>query len=302
VNPHLDRETGLVKISWSKIRTQEECRQKAWLVADRKRSPVTDVRVFFQGNVVDQAMRRWLEMDHHPVGWMCGQVDVIMDELEARVQQEDEGVVRWKHRNDRLEVRQFCRECAWRLEQLLRQVALPLEFQPAVRFSAPMVIPGLEEGTTSKVLLVGEMDLLTKEHSSPLPDITLDPDPGFVPDLLRRPRLRVWDLKATRNADYWRKTVAQLVFYDIACYCMFGVPTVEAGLLQPMVDGQPYISFVPSDEDRTQMLTRIVTVAHQIMRGDNAPKADSGGCSYCEVRHACVKYQPQPGTNRVNLF
>lgn len=257
-----------------------------------------DVRVFFQGNVVDQAMRRWLEMENPPRYWMADRVDEIMDELEARVLAEKEGVVRWKHAADRQQVRAFCHECALRLEEILRQVALPYTYQPAVRFSTPMTIPGLD-GNPVKILLNGEMDLLTR-RDPPLLDIVADPDPVVLTS--QRPELRVWDLKATRNADYWRKTVAQLVFYDIACWCMFGQPTVEAGLLQPMVDGQPILSFTPSDEDRTQMATRIISVAHGIMRGDHAPKAGTAGCSYCECRGACIKYKPQPGTKTIALF
>ncbi len=66
--------------------------------------------------------------------------------------------------------------------------------------------------------------------------------------------------------------MAQLVFYDIVCTCLFGQPAVEVGLLQPMVDSVPFFSFVPSDEDRTQMYTRIVGVAHKIWRGEFDPK------------------------------
>lgn len=278
---HYDTETGLIKVSWSKVRLAEECRQKAYLISEGMKSPAADVRVFFQGNVVDMAMRRWLAMEDPPAGWMVQQVDAIMDELERKVREEKEGVVRWKHQADRDQVREFCRECAKRLEPLLRQVALPYDYQPAKRFSTELTIPGLD-GNPVKILLTGEMDLLTKERQAAVK------------------RFRVWDLKATKSADYWRKTVAQLVFYDIACMCLFGVSVVEAGLLQPMVDGRPYISFVPSDQDRTEMFTRIITVAHSIMREDFRPKADTVGCNYCEVHHACSRYKVDNG--RVNLW
>lgn len=279
----------------------EECKQKAYLYSEGMKAETMDVRMFFQGNVVDQAMRRWLQMKDPPRYWMAQRVDEIMDELEAKVLAEKEGVVRWKHASDRKQVRALCYECALRLEELLRQFALPYDYQPAVRFSTPLNIPGLEEGTVTKVLLVGEMDLLTKKDP-PLPDIVVDPDPIVLAYQTRHPELRVWDLKVTRSVDYWRKTVAQLVFYDIACLCMFQIPTAEVGLLQPMVEGRPFLSFTPSEEDRTQMYNRIVTVAHGIMRGDYAPKASSAGCSYCECRGSCVKYQPRPGTRTIPLF
>jgi hypothetical protein len=298
---HYDKETGLIKVSWSKIKTHEECRQKALRVAEGRKSPGRDVRIFFPGNVVDMAMRRWLSMDNPPRFWMADHIEEIMAELLDR---KDDGIVRWLHTKDREEVTAFCRDAAFRLEELLRQFALPFDYQPALRFSTPMIVPGLEEGTTVKILLNGEMDLLVKEKDWPLPDITPDLNPVTIAmaDIARRPRLHLWDLKVTVDADYWRKTVAQLVFYDIVCICMFGVPVVEAGLLQPMVDDRPYISFVPSDQDRTEMFTRIETVVHNILRMDHTPKADTAGCGWCDVRHACDKYATEPGTNVVPLF
>jgi hypothetical protein len=280
-----------------KIRTAEECKQKAFLIAEGKKAKASDVRIFFQGNVVDQAMRRRLSMDHPPMHWMAQYIDQIMDETEAKVKEED-GVLRWKHRDDRKEVRQFCYECVMRLEPILGQLILPYEYQPALRFSTKMNIPGLDDQPTP-ILLVGEMDVLTC-YKPPLPDIEFDQDP--IVRALWRPEYRVWDLKVTKDASYWRKTAAQLVFYDIVCSCMFGVPTVEVGLIQPMVEGYPWISFRPSEEDRTQMYTRIVSVAQAIMRADHSPKADSTGCSYCETRNACVKYAPEPGTKTMPLF
>ena len=132
----------------------------------------------------------------------------------------------------------------------------------------------------------------------------MDPDPVQIAmdQLAMRDKYRPWDLKVTRDDQYWRKTVAQLVFYDIVCWCLFGVPSVEAGLLQPMVEDRPYISFAPLEQDRTEMYTRIVKVAHDILRNDDRPKEGTQGCSYCETRNACVRYRTEPGTNQVKLF
>lgn len=297
---HYDRETGLIKISWTKIRLQEECRQKAYLVAEGKRRPLTDVRGYFRGNVVDLAMRRWLSLDHprnHP-GWMADQVDAIMDELERAVREREEGVVRWKHDRDRAEVRVFCRETTMRLERMLYEVAIPREYHPAVRFKVPMNVPGLD-GAPARVLLIGEMDLLTREPlASPLPLA----DSELVVPARARSAVRVWDLKVTEDSSYWRKTIAQLVFYDIACFCLGYGFTTEVGLLQPMVTGAPKVSFSVSNDDRAQMFTRIARVAQEIMRGDVAPKAGTAGCAYCEVRDACERYRTEPGTRVVPLF
>jgi PD-(D/E)XK nuclease superfamily protein len=276
---HYDKETGLIKVSWSKIRLSEECRQKAWLVSEGKKSAIADARVFFQGNVVDQAMRQWLSQESPEPGWMVKHIDALMDETEQKVKDDKDGVIRWKHRDDRKQVRAFCLECAVRLEPILDRFALPFEYRPALRFATQLVIPGLD-GKPVPILLNGEMDLLTKNIA----------------------QYRVWDLKVTKDAHYWRKTIAQLVFYDIVCLCLYGQSAVEVGLIQPMVDAQPWLSFTPSEEDRTLMLTRIIGVAHGIMRQDYSPKAGSEGCSWCECRNSCVKYAPEPGTQTMPLF
>lgn len=281
---HVDEETGLLKLSWSKIRLAGECPQKMHLVASGRKSPVSDVTVFYKGNTVDQAMRRWLSAGEQPPGWMRAHVDQIFDGLEQEIAETGDGAVRWKDAGHRAAAREECREAVTRLEPLLLDKALPYDFEPALRFKTPLTIPGLD-GEPRKVLLTGEMDLLTLERRD-----------------VHRKYIRVWDLKMTKDDQYWRKTIAQLVFYDIACICLFGQPTVETGLLQPMVVKQPWISFAPTDEDRTQMFTRIISVAHMIWRDVMPPKESSDGCSWCEVKHACSRFAPPAGTKTVNLF
>jgi hypothetical protein len=263
---YLDRETGLLKISWTRIRTAGECRQKEYRTTMGQAAPAVDTRIFVQGNVCDMAMGRWLEQENPQLGWMSDQVDHILDEVVAG------GVVRWRHSADREQVRKFCKDCVTRLEPLLQRFALPYEYQPHVRFKQKIVIPGLD-GQPRPVLLTGEKDLLTRAADGH----------------------RVWDLKATRDASYWRKTVSQLVFYDLAVLAKFGAPVMEAGLLQPMVMDQPYISFRPSDQDRLEMFQRVIAVAHGIWGEDFEPKAGTDGCSYCECRGACIRYQPSGG-------
>ncbi len=187
---HIDEETGLVKLSWSKIRNFEECPQKGHLIASGMKSPVTDVTVFYKGNVVDKAMRRWLSMEHPEPGWMTEHIDEIFDSLEQEIAEEKDGVVRWKDKDQRHKARLECREAVYRLEYLLRDKALPYDWQPALRFKVPLSIPG-PDGDQRKVLLTGEMDLLTREQA-------------IVGGFKGKPRLRVWDLKMTRDDQYWR--------------------------------------------------------------------------------------------------
>ncbi len=301
---HYDSETGLVKVSWSKIliRTAEECKQKAWLTSEGKSSQVSDVRIFFSGNVVDRAMRQWLSQSDPSPHWMTVHVEEIFDGLEREIADKDEGVLRWRHRDDRRQIRDFCVEAVARLEPILNQLVLPYEYQPALRFKTRLLINGLD-GEPTPILLTGEMDVLTREAGK-LPDISIDDSPYVqaMDHVNSLPKYRVWDLKVTKDDQYWRKTIAQLVFYDIACICMFGQPTAEVGLIQPMVGVQPWIPFRVSDEDRTFMFNRIEGVAQAILRNDHSPKEGTEGCLYCECRNSCVRYAPEPGTNVIPLF
>jgi hypothetical protein len=229
---------------------------------------------------------------------MMEHVDDIFNELEDKISKEEKGVLRWRHKDDRQQVRVFCHEAAMRLEPILNQLVIPFKYQAALRFKTKLLINGLD-GEPTPILLNGEMDVLTR-YDPPLPEITADLDPLVMNTW--HPEYRPWDLKVTKDDQYWRKTVAQLVFYDIACICMFGEPTAEAGLIQPMVEGVPFIPFQVSDEDRTFMFNRIEDVAHNIMRGDYRPKVGTEGCYYCECRNSCVRYAPVPGTKTIALF
>jgi hypothetical protein len=69
-------------VSWSALRTHAECAAKSYLKSEGHKSPVTDIRGYFHGNVTDICQRRWLEQDPPEPGWMSAQVDAIFDEAE----------------------------------------------------------------------------------------------------------------------------------------------------------------------------------------------------------------------------
>lgn len=266
-----------LRLSWSRLRSHEECRAKGALQAAGHRSPAADVRPYFHGTVVDLAMRRWLGMEKPPSGWMPKHIDEILDEAEVTAKETGDGIVKWKSTTDKDEMRVFCRELVVLLENILAEVALPFEWEPAVRFAVPIEIPYLD-GSLRQIQLVGEMDLLVKR-----------PD-GRV----------VYDLKATRDDHYWRKVEGQMQFYDICMWGLTGEFPVGSALIQPMCQ-QQVLPFCFGDESRRQMFTRICTVAMDIFRGDLAPKDNSQGCAYCAVRHACPRYKTPAGGGRVTL-
>jgi len=266
-----------IAISWSSLRTHEECRQKAKLVRERKGNPSQNIRNFFHGNVVDRVMREWLDGDPPVPGTMSSFVARVMEEEEQRALDRKSGIVKWRDANDREEVLAFCQRLVVKLEPILERLVLPYDYDMGIRFKVPMLIPD-PDGGKSHILLTGEMDLLVRQAVD---------------------QWAVWDLKATANNDYWRKTVAQLTFYDIAVRAMYGKFPVEAGLIQPMCD-QQVLPVSISGQDRVDLMSRIVLMAHDMWL-DFAPiKDDGSNCSYCHVRHACERYKPT-SPNRVSF-
>jgi hypothetical protein len=233
------------------------------------------VRSYFHGTVADICQRRWLEQDAPEPGWMSAQVDAIFTEMEQSARSSGDGLVKWRRAGDKQETLEFCREAVRRLEPLLEKVCLPYDWQPAVRFSVPLSVPGLD-GQPALVNLTGEFDLLVE-----YPD-------GVVP----------WDLKATKDNSYWRKVKGQLVFYCIAVAALRGQWPKAAGLIQPMCD-EPLPMWEFTEQDYREMFARITSFAHDRWAGRVQPKQDNAGCTYCEVRGVCPKFPK--GRGRVPL-
>jgi len=253
------------RVSWSSLQAWEMCKQRGWLLSQRKSSPVKDSRNFFHGTVVDRIMRNWLD-DPQP-GVMPKMVDDYMESCEQEALETGDGVVKWKHRTDKADLREFCVTLTKKLEPILYKLVVPFDYEPAKRFKIPMTLPGINNEPT-EIFLTGEFDLLVRENS----------------------HFNVWDLKATADNNYWKKTLGQLVFYDLAVYAMMGESPVRSGLIQPMCD-QEVLEFSFTNDDRRAMLARIMTMLRAVWTEDHSPKADSVGCSWCSVRHACEKYK-----------
>lgn len=261
-----------IKISWSMLRNHETCKQKSYLLRSGKRASTQNLRGYYHGMVVDSAMRQWLNNPDRSAGEMEARIDALIDEGIQEAIDKGDGVVRWKTPTDRDEVRVFCVDLVRRLEPILYELILPHTFNNGYRFKA-----NLQAGDVA-IILTGEMDLRVRND-------------GW----------EVWDLKGTRDNSYFRKVLGQLVFYDIANWCETGQKTTRTGLIQPMCD-EPVMPFIVSDDDRRNMVGRILRMADDIRRQNNACKDDTAGCSWCEVNHACARYQPAtPTGNTMSL-
>lgn len=254
-----------VRVSWSMLRVAEECRQKAHLFRAGKRSDTSNVRNYFHGNVVDRAMRDWLADPGRQPGQMAAGVTELIDRLEAEARLTGDGVVRWRHLSDRADVHEFCTELLTVLEPILYDLVVPYEFESATRFKVPVTVPYLD-GTPTTIILSGETDLLVQND-------------GW----------RVFDLKGTRDNDYWRKVVGQLVFYDLYILARTGQPTREVALIQPLCN-QPVMPFTVTNDARQALWARILRYVGDVWRDEAPCKDGTGGCAYCEVKHACPRY------------
>lgn len=260
-----------LSISWSKLRVHEECRQKAHLISAGKRGPATNLRNYFHGMVVDRCMRDWLADPTRRHGDMAAAVTAIIEDCLREARASGDGVVRWRNALDRAELTRFCVELVGRLEPILAERVLPYPFTVAQRFKVPVRIPYLD-GQPTVIWLTGETDLQVQ-----------------APD-----GREVWDLKGTADDQYWRKTLGQLTFYDLAIYAQHGAPPVRTGLIQPMCT-QPVLVATFTAAARAELWARITAMARHIWSGDVACKETTGGCTWCEVRHACVRYAPGAG-------
>jgi CRISPR/Cas system-associated exonuclease Cas4 (RecB family) len=258
-----------LKISWSGLRTHEECKQRGHLQRQGKRATLDNQRIFFPGTVTDRVVRDWLvnePLKHE--GEMSAMVEEIVNREKAIIEDEG-GVMSWKSREDKAKVIEDCVEAVTKIEPALMKYVVPFEYMADYRFKAPIDVPH-PDGGTEQILLHGAMDILVKDGKG---------------------RYAVWDVKHTRDDGYWRKTVGQLGFYDLACQIMFDQPTSIVGLLQPLCKKE-VLPVTLDENSRGQMMQRVVGMARDIWNKDVPPRSDNKLCGFCAVRHACSKFQP----------
>jgi hypothetical protein len=271
----------VLRISWSGLRTHEECKQRGYLTRTGKKATLDNQRNFFPGNVTDRTVRRWLLEDPaNNIGRMPSMVSDVIEQQYAEVKDQG-GVMRWKDKGDRQKVLEDCTEAVAKIEPLLLKYVVPFEYIPDFSFTAPLQLPH-PAGGLEVVHLIGFMDILVRDNHG---------------------RYWVWDVKHTRDSSYWRKTIAQIGFYDLAVELKFGEPMFRGGLLQPLVK-KSVVPYSPSEDSRTQLRTRIAGMARDIWLDDRSPRTDTKECDWCVVKHACEKFKPvvqDDGSRRMTL-
>lgn len=259
-----------LRLSWSALRTHEECHQKGKLERGRKRATLQNTRAFFPGTVVDRVVRDWLQDEHRSKGGMADMVSTIVEREKQIIDEGDQGVLAWKQIGDRDKIIADCTEAVTKIEPALERLVLPYEFEADHRFETPMMMPH-PDGGMDLVILNGYIDILV-----------YDPETKTW---------RIYDVKMTRDNGYWRKTVGQLTFYDLAIDSNFEGDVVDVALLQPLCKEE--VKHYPlTDAVRSQIMQRIANMAHQVWSGDDEPRRDMKMCNYCSVKHACTKFKP----------
>jgi CRISPR/Cas system-associated exonuclease Cas4 (RecB family) len=261
-----------LRISWSSLRTHDECRQKGKLQRERKQATLENTRVFFPGTVTDRVVRDWLKdapLDNP--GVMPDMVEMIVKREKTEIDESsDKGVVAWKSIGDRDKIIRDCQEAVTKIEPALNRLVLPFDFEADHHFQTPIMAPH-PDGGMERIILNGFIDILVKD---PVSD-----------------KWRIYDVKMTRDDSYWRKTVGQLTFYDLAITSGYGGEVDEVALLQPLckerVKGYPL-----NDNVRAQIMQRISNMAYKVWSEDFEPRRDTKICNFCSVKHACPKFQP----------
>lgn len=260
----------LLSVSWSRLRSFDHCKQQAHLQSQGIRNKAANTRVFFRGTVTDRVLRDWLQNPAREPGQMSGMVDEYIELCEQEHKDKGTGIVRWKHHTDKQESSDWCKELLNRLEPLMQELVVP--HYPNVEadkwLSAVVSIPDLQ-GNPKDIKMVGILDILIDS-------------PDF---------LAIYDLKATEDEAYWKKTIMQLVFYHTIFKNAYGRSPDDTALIQPMCREQvKRINITPQHE--LTLMQKVIEYAHSVWMDDYAPKESDAGClSWCEVSHACVKFK-----------
>jgi len=267
-----------LRISWSKLRSHIECKQKGHLQRSGKGATLENQRVFFPGTVTDRVVRDWLADDpYNNPGLMPHMVESVIAREQKNIEEEGKQL-RWKDANDRDTILRECQKAVTVIEPSLNNLVLPYDYDVDFSFKAPMQVQH-PAGHMETVVLNGFMDIIVRRPNN---------------------QWAVYDVKHTKDNDYWKKTRGQLSFYDLAVDIMFEAETFEVGLLQPLCSESERM-FHLDEQDRTILLSHVMQMADDIWNENFEPDAPISACYFCNVKHACSRFTPVNGRGRISL-
>lgn len=268
-----------IKISWTGLLRHEECPRRDHLIRQGLRDDRNvDQRVFLLGNVVDNAMRAWLDQDSPVLGDLIPRAEPMVDSYVQSLKDENK-LLRWKDNGDRGRVIRDAEEALARLEPWLWENIIPHPYQPEARGHVQIQVPD-QTGNIRPIRLFYATDILVKPEN-----------------------FTIYDLKTTRNEQYIRgKTLGQLTFYAIGIAARFGIPLREVtklAFLTPLCRDIETTVYPTSDDFRI-MVQRITRYAQAVWAGYYPTKlARDSVCQYrCEVKAHCPLGQdPKPDSS-----
>ena len=260
-------------VSWSRLRSHNECKRKGSLQRAGKVREINNARGFFPGTVTDRVVTDWLnnEPEKNP-GMMPHMVNDWIDKAKTDLKEQEGRDVVWKSKVDRDEVRADCIQAVTRIELDLNEFVLPYDYQPDFRFKAPLMMPS-PDGAMDLAVINGAMDILVRRPNG---------------------RFCVYDVKMTRDNDYWKKTVGQLDFYSLATQIMFGEPALFTALLQPMCDKRVFEWGTPTAQ-LGRLMQSVQNYAWDVWSNDFPLAPNRKPCYDCDVKHACSRFKPVNG-------
>ena len=275
-----------IRLSWTGLTRWEECRMKDHLHREKKTAPLLmrDGRIFLPGTTADLTMRYWLEGEDHSPGSLAKGVKGVLDSL---VENPERPLV-WKNSDKDADIASILADVETgltRLEPWLRENVLPYDYQPEARGYGTVGIPDVDD-TVHRVELVVAVDIAVRRPNG---------------------KLRLYDLKFTRNKDYVRgKTLGQLSFYKIGWAAMSGVPLSDIEELAFITPMTPILETPvrPDKEDLRVMMSRITSYAQGVWSGNHpTKKAIDSNCTYrCEVKNACPLFSTvDAGKGKVSM-
>lgn len=269
-----------IRISWSALRSHTECHQKSFLQRTGKKASLEDQRNFFPGTVTDRVVRDWLadfnpEADKHIMPAMVEDyVKAEQEKIEKAGKQ-----LKWRNLQDRDNVIKECQKAVDLIEPYLDRYVIPYEYDVDFSFKAPISAMHPVTGEPSVITLNGFMDIIVKRGENDW---------------------AVYDVKHTKDNNYWRKTRGQLSFYDLAVNIMFGAYTSEVALLQPLCD-ERFKDFDLGEQERTILLKHVLDMANDIWLNNHEPNAPASACFNCNVKHACTRFKPVQSGNKKKI-
>ena len=258
-----------MRISWSGLLRWEKCHRMDSLIRAGATQADLNKRNFLTGNIVDNAMRKWLDQDHPEPGRLVELADEMFEFWTTNGE-----TIKWKgiEAQDRAKVLSDAKEALTRLEPWLIEHVIPHAYQPEARGWAVVQVPGVD-GELVEVELFYAIDILVRLE-----------DGSFW----------IIDLKTTRNEQYVRgTTLAQLPYYALVISAAFGIPLQEikqVSFLTPLCS-QMLVSVEPDAEDYRYLLQRITSYVHGVQSQDWSmrPTKDSVCDWDCSVKSSCPR-------------